>query len=159
MNNLQLERFYDELKEAGLTTDLLIKYANLPRMRSGDELKAIREEFIQLRRLVPLLKTTKNCAVCIINRSTQLHHIIPLMCGGDNDPLNLVPICEECHAVVHPWMKKQLSELYKEIEIMLIEYGSAYKELNKEPIIDGYGYKVAELRRETIAKIFDALDY
>jgi len=33
------------------------------------------------------------------------HHIIPLYAGGPNNPLNLILICNNCHAKIHPWMR------------------------------------------------------
>jgi 5-methylcytosine-specific restriction endonuclease McrA len=34
-----------------------------------------------------------------------LHHIIPLNGGGVNIRLNLIPLCFDCHAEIHPWLK------------------------------------------------------
>lgn len=44
--------------------------------------------------------------VCIVCRGTPSckHHIISLINGGDNDSMNLVPICNACHERIHSWM-------------------------------------------------------
>ena len=34
----------------------------------------------------------------------QVHHIIPLSKGGNNDPSNLITLCKRCHVVEHPHM-------------------------------------------------------
>jgi 5-methylcytosine-specific restriction endonuclease McrA len=31
----------------------------------------------------------------------HVHHVIPVSKGGDNDPMNLVTICPNCHATAH----------------------------------------------------------
>jgi 5-methylcytosine-specific restriction endonuclease McrA len=32
------------------------------------------------------------------------HHIIALGKGGDNRKRNIVSLCNECHAEIHPWL-------------------------------------------------------
>lgn len=34
------------------------------------------------------------------------HHIIQLQHGGDNSAANVVRLCFECHAEIHPWLKR-----------------------------------------------------
>jgi hypothetical protein len=37
------------------------------------------------------------CQNCGTSESLELHHIIPLMDGGTNEPWNLMTLCESCH--------------------------------------------------------------
>lgn len=155
-----LQNFYDDLeRNRSLDIDLLIKYANSPRVRSSDEIKAVREQFVELRQSIPLLQAANRCAICYENGLVHLHHIIPINCGGDNHPLNLVPLCEKCHSQVHPWLQSQIEKMRKEMYGILIDYASDYKQLQKEVESKQYGYKVKRLRDETITKIIGLIDY
>lgn len=31
----------------------------------------------------------------------QAHHVIPIVCGGPDDVINLVLLCRNCHAIAH----------------------------------------------------------
>lgn len=44
------------------------------------------------------------CFACA-EPATVRHHIIQLQHGGTNVATNLLPLCEECHADIHPWLK------------------------------------------------------
>lgn len=38
------------------------------------------------------------CARCgYMHKSNHLHHLKPIVKGGDDDPFNLIPLCEVCH--------------------------------------------------------------
>jgi 5-methylcytosine-specific restriction endonuclease McrA len=42
------------------------------------------------------------CAICNKYHSDlQIHHIVPICSGGSNDIANLIPLCPECHTIVH----------------------------------------------------------
>jgi 5-methylcytosine-specific restriction endonuclease McrA len=45
-----------------------------------------------------------SCWVCHVAKATCRHHVIQVQHGGGNDDRNIVPLCEGCHAEVHPWM-------------------------------------------------------
>jgi hypothetical protein len=45
-----------------------------------------------------------HCWVCHVAKATCRHHIIQVQHGGGNDDRNIVPLCDGCHAEVHPWM-------------------------------------------------------
>lgn len=45
------------------------------------------------------------------------HHIFTVANGGDNGPWNVVSICHECHAAIHPWLER--SEISMHMRIML----------------------------------------
>lgn len=45
----------------------------------------------------------KHCYVCG-GWAHVRHHVIPLAQNGRNKQNNIVPLCSECHAKVHPWL-------------------------------------------------------
>jgi len=57
------------------------------------------------------------CWVCG-TRSTARHHIIQVQHGGGNDCRNIVPICDGCHAEVHPWMDASTHPIVMEAQSM-----------------------------------------
>ena len=44
----------------------------------------------------------QNCGIS--NVKLHCHHIVPLNKGGTNNLSNLITLCEDCHAKVHPGM-------------------------------------------------------
>lgn len=50
------------------------------------------------------IKRNRLCWACG-SKATARHHIIQLQNGGINSRKNIVSLCEECHAAVHPWLK------------------------------------------------------
>mgnify|MGYP000909049559 CR=1 FL=1 len=47
----------------------------------------------------------KRCWVCVDRLATCQHHIILLRNGGFDNGVNRIPICNECHANIHDWLK------------------------------------------------------
>lgn len=41
------------------------------------------------------------CACCKKEMHLELHHIIPINKGGDNDIRNLISVCSDCHRKIH----------------------------------------------------------
>ncbi len=41
------------------------------------------------------------CACCKKEMHLELHHIIPINKGGDNDARNLISVCSDCHKKIH----------------------------------------------------------
>jgi hypothetical protein len=41
------------------------------------------------------------CAICGSTRFLQIHHYIHRGCGGSDDPMNLITLCSDCHAMAH----------------------------------------------------------
>lgn len=41
------------------------------------------------------------CAVCGCSRYLQIHHYIHRGQGGSDDPMNLITLCSDCHALAH----------------------------------------------------------
>lgn len=52
------------------------------------------------------LKSHKTCLACLAPAEVR-HHIIWIKHGGLNSKKNLVSLCRECHAFIHPWLKKK----------------------------------------------------
>lgn len=46
------------------------------------------------------------CYVCD-KKAEHRHHIVPLSRGGQNVKKNLVPLCNQCHTIIHPWMAQK----------------------------------------------------
>ena len=50
-----------------------------------------------------LLKETNKCELCGSKRGLEVHHIIPVTCGGpENDIDNMIVLCIGCHARLTP---------------------------------------------------------
>lgn len=84
----------------------LIRVANtvLIVYRNGQSNVYVRERFNKVKFQRHSLHSHKKCFVCP-NDATERHHIIPIKNGGKNSKKNLVSLCENCHAEVHPWLK------------------------------------------------------
>jgi hypothetical protein len=53
------------------------------------------------------LQSHKHCFVCKrIAQNPARHHIIWIKNGGINSKRNMITLCFECHAEIHPWLKK-----------------------------------------------------
>jgi hypothetical protein len=48
-------------------------------------------------------KTKKPC-FCCAGRARCQHHVVQLQNGGFDSAFNRVPICDDCHRLIHPWM-------------------------------------------------------
>jgi 5-methylcytosine-specific restriction endonuclease McrA len=108
--NPHLKQFYEELRTRPtkhVTLDLLQKYAALPRIRSNAEIRPFRDEFQLLKRETPLLRSKHRCGICRTSWRVQLHHIVPLGCGGGNSLFNLIPLCAWHHSRIHPWLSRE----------------------------------------------------
>lgn len=63
-----------------------------------------RNQYVKTRhRLVKL--SGCECYVCGAP-ATVRHHIIQLQNGGRNSPRNLMGLCDDCHAEIHPWLRE-----------------------------------------------------
>lgn len=79
----------------------LIRWAAMTVKKEGT-LQERREAFRRTRRSKKL--TAAKCWCCARVAALVRHHVIQLQNGGGNWHLNIVPICDWCHAEVHPWM-------------------------------------------------------
>lgn len=66
------------------------------------EMRDYPEDWSELRQIV-LERDEYTCQGCgtSVATSGQVHHIVPLGCGGTNTLRNLITLCEECHGRVH----------------------------------------------------------
>lgn len=58
---------------------------------------------------VKLLQAHSCCELCGDKRNLEVHHIIPVVCGGSDDVSNLVVVCGRCHARLTP--KSELTKI------------------------------------------------
>ncbi|MEZ4282447.1 MAG: RecQ family ATP-dependent DNA helicase [Myxococcota bacterium] len=82
-------------------------------MRSSSELPSTseREAWARTRKIV-LARDEFQCKDCSdeLDRSElDVHHLIPRVMGGTNEPSNLVTLCDGCHARRHPNLQVSLS--------------------------------------------------
>lgn len=59
------------------------------------------------------------CAVCGVDQSQlkrklDVHHIVPVLCGGTNGQYNLIPLCQKCHGPVESYTKDIVNYEYTE---------------------------------------------
>lgn len=51
---------------------------------------------------------TETCPCYVCSKPADVrHHVIPLMHGGRNKARNIVPLCNNCHAKVHPHLRRK----------------------------------------------------
>jgi 5-methylcytosine-specific restriction endonuclease McrA len=44
------------------------------------------------------------CVICGVKKESkdlEIHHIVPRSMGGNNDIMNVVPLCQICHCAIH----------------------------------------------------------
>jgi len=45
------------------------------------------------------------CRLCgRSDRTLHVHHLLELSRGGRTEPSNLLTLCQDCHAILHPWL-------------------------------------------------------
>lgn len=93
------------------------------------------------------------CWACRLGEATVRHHIILLKHGGPvTRPSNIVSLCKDCHAKIHPWM-----EVTKEFEPTTPQIRAAMSAfllvLEK---VESRSYLIDKAKTETL-KIVDAL--
>lgn len=59
-----------------------------------------RSEFDCMRNQLPKILGTV-CSNCGSEENIEYHHIKPLSLGGTNELNNIVPLCSECHSLLH----------------------------------------------------------
>lgn len=86
---------------------LLVQEMAVIRYKKGESREEVRAKFDKVKRKRHNIRFYKRCFVCEAP-SEHRHHIIPLYNGGKNSKRNLVSLCANCHAAVHPWMKNRV---------------------------------------------------
>ena len=67
------------------------------------------------------------CWVCTLEGPRITHHVIQIQNGGNSWELNMVLLCEYCHAEIHPWLKIDRKLQYLQDELAQNE--QHYREL------------------------------
>lgn len=62
------------------------------------------------------------CEVCKSFQSTCQHHLVMLKNGGSNKPWNRIQICEECHCLIHDWIKPRENKIIAILDSLTREY-------------------------------------
>lgn len=83
--------------------NLLKKWAGIRVRRRG--MRTLADLRAASNRMKPPRDSVGQCWACQRKRQLFKHHIIQLQHGGTNWHLNIVKICDECHCLIHPWMK------------------------------------------------------
>lgn len=52
----------------------------------------------------------ESCRVCGRQEDLHLHHLVPLLSGGTNEPWNLMTLCEECHPIAEWFVKNRIRD-------------------------------------------------
>lgn len=54
------------------------------------------------------------CGCCGGKKNLELHHIVPMSCGGTDDYFNLIYLCHDCHTKIH----KTILEAFKAVDAL-----------------------------------------
>lgn len=65
-----------------------------------------REKFNNAKHKLHPWRRFGKCFVCE-KPATARHHIVQLQSGGINSKKNIVSLCDECHAEIHPWLSHE----------------------------------------------------
>jgi hypothetical protein len=77
----------------------------IPR-KSQQTLQYRRDRFNHVKLHRHSIKSHDLCFVCS-GKAQCRHHLIQLQNGGINSKKNLISICNDCHAKVHPWLSSR----------------------------------------------------
>ena len=114
--------------------------------------KAMRNN-IQNNREQILLEFNNKCVACNleIKEILEVHHLLPVSMGGNNELYNLAVLCPNCHRILHLWLDQkggdkkvnkyhgnQISyEVYKNLS-QLLSRAIRYRNERNEKIIEYY---------------------
>ncbi len=97
-----LNEFWQRAKEARSIVDRLMLLQEFAERHVFPTVKARKVRARHKR-----LREHRECWACRTPRAHVRHHVVQVQYGGTNDQDNLVALCHGCHAVVHPWLRKQ----------------------------------------------------
>lgn len=52
--------------------------------------------------MTKVVEEAGRCELCGSTRGLEAHHIIPIVCGGNDSERNLICVCQSCHARLTP---------------------------------------------------------
>jgi predicted restriction endonuclease len=87
-------------RKVGLEAQVFAEYAkNLPAEDRPDA------ETWDVVRRATVTRDGYRCRLCgRADTTLQVHHLLEVSRGGRTEPANLLTLCEDCHAMVHPWL-------------------------------------------------------
>ena len=100
--------------------------------------------------MTQVVEDAGRCELCGSKRGLEAHHIIPVVCGGDDSDENLICICQCCHARLSP--RRVLTKLgikkakYRNERCRVV--AEIYEKIEQVCERDGW----------TIQSVFDAID-
>lgn len=98
------------------------------------------------------IKNHLKCQYC--GKPTEhIHHLIPIVVGGDNRESNLIPLCGECHGLIH---NKHFNNDWKEAQRIGIERAKAegkFKGGQPKPKPDNWLEKYNQWKNKNITKV------
>ena len=99
-------RWRFDMKHAGPTRDEridLLKRWALVQAKADGRSNAERR-FAYNRISKPQEPEIGRCWACKLGNYLITHHVVQIQNGGNSFHLNFIKICEDCHALVHPWL-------------------------------------------------------
>lgn len=54
------------------------------------------------------------CGKCGCKEKLEIHHLMPVVFGGDNDERNLIILCSKCHSEASAYFRHRLKQLKKD---------------------------------------------
>ena len=100
-------RYCDEHKTKVSKAEGMSDSRRLHRQRYGLKWKRIRDRFISTH---PLCEKCKEQGR--LTPAEEVHHILPLSCGGTNDEENLMSLCKSCHSEITAYDKNTKNKRY-----------------------------------------------
>lgn len=71
----------------------------------------IRTEQTEMRKII--ITPDSVCAKCGSKVNLELHHMLPVVLGGDNDDRNLIILCQDCHQQTTNYFRTKLKQIKK----------------------------------------------
>lgn len=87
---------------------IVYEYAPEMKDRPRHKMNPKRNELFNERRKGDV-KRLKACSTCGSKKDIELHHIIPLAKGGNNEYYNLIYLCHDCHRKLHSYIYAKLN--------------------------------------------------
>jgi hypothetical protein len=89
---------------------ILKKYANKKYIHVNKDVLARRRKRFNNRKVKSYISITdtdgsfETCRLCEIDYAQCRHHVVQLQHGGFKGGRNVIFLCNNCHALIHPWL-------------------------------------------------------